>query len=91
MSVEYLTKTKLAAVLTSTKRTLTNYVTSGVLPAPTRFGRDVGWSVDVLRGVLEVEQGPLNALLESRRERIRQALIDLENKSVAADRKLTHF
>jgi len=41
--------------------------------------------------VLEVEQGPLNALLESRRERIRQALIDLENKSVAADRKLTHF
>ncbi len=82
MSVEYLTKTKLAAVLTSTKRTLTNYVTSGVLPAPTRFGRDVGWSVDVLRVVLEVEQGPLNALLESRRERIRQALIDLENKSI---------
>jgi len=54
--------------------TLTNYVSSGVLPAPTRFGRDVGWSVDVLRGVLEVVQGPLNALPESKKTRLQQAL-----------------
>ncbi|WP_114969905.1 plasmid replication initiator TrfA [Rhodoferax ferrireducens] len=82
VSTNYLTKTKLAAVLTSTKRTLTNYVSAGVLPAPVRFGRDVGWSVEVLRSVLEAEQGSLNALPESRRVRLRQALSDLDIQSI---------
>lgn len=81
MSTKYLTKTKLAAVLIGTKRTLTNYVKSGVLPAPVRFRRDVGWSADVLRVVLETEQGSLNALPESRRLRLRQALSDFEIQS----------
>ena len=82
MSTKYLTKTKLAAVLIGTKRTLTNYVKSGLLPAPVRFRRDVGWSAEVLRVVLETEQGSLNALPESRRLRLRQALTDLEIQSL---------
>lgn len=75
----YLTKTKLAAVLTSTKRTVTNYVTAGVLPAPIRFGRDVGWSVDVLRSVLAED---LSTLPESRRQRLLQVLHDLEIQAI---------
>lgn len=81
MSTQYLTKTKLAAVLPCTKRTLTNYVTDGLLPAPTRYGRDAGWSIDVLRQVLARESGIGNALSEESHSRLSRVFKDLERLS----------
>lgn len=81
MSTQYLTKTKLAAVLPCTKRTLTNYVTDGVLPAPNRYGRDAGWSIDVLRQFLLAEPGMGNSLSGESRSRLVQAFEDLERLS----------
>jgi hypothetical protein len=78
MSTQYLTKTKLAAMLPCTKRTLTNYVTDGILPAPTRCGRHVGWSIDVLRQVLLREPDMGNALSEATRCHLTRALDDWE-------------
>ena len=81
MSTQYLTKTKLAAMLPCTKRTLTNYVTDGLLPAPERYGRDAGWSIDVLRQFLLRESGIGKALSEESRSRLLQAFEDLERLS----------
>ena len=78
MSTQYLTKTKLAAMLPCTKRTLTNYVSDGILPAPTRCGRDAGWSIDVLRQVLLREPDMGNALSEANRSHLTRVLDDWE-------------
>jgi len=46
-------KTQLAAALNVTKRTLTNYVASGILPNPVRTGRDSTWPLESLVEVCE--------------------------------------
>jgi hypothetical protein len=77
MSTLFLNKSKLAAVLMSTKRTLTNYVNEGLLPQPERFGRDAGWSLDVLTALLNSEQAPQIKLTEQKRSRLFHAISDL--------------
>jgi len=78
MSPIFISKSKLAGVLLSTKRTVTNYVNTGVLPPPERFGRDSGWCAVVLMGLLNSEQSQLSQLSEEKRSRLAQALLDLE-------------
>lgn len=75
---DFLTKTQLAAVLTATKRTLTNHVRAGVLSQPTRFGRDVGWSTASLLALLNADAGPspgpFASLSAGKRKSLREAL-----------------
>lgn len=78
MSTTFLSKSKVAGVLSSTKRTLTNYVNAGVLPPPERFGRDSGWAADVLKALLKSEQSLLPQLSVEKRSRLAKALLDLE-------------
>jgi len=40
----YLTKLELALMLRVSKRTITNYVRTGAIPEPVRFGRKALWS-----------------------------------------------
>lgn len=77
----YLTKTHLAAALTTTKRTLTNYVNSGFLPRPSRFGRDVGWSSEAICALLESPASPLATLVGEKRASLLQAVIDVESRT----------
>lgn len=77
MATIFLSKSKLAGVLSSTKRTVTNYVNAGVLPQPERFGRDSGWAADLLMTLLKSEQSHLSQLSEAKRSRLAQALLDL--------------
>jgi hypothetical protein len=81
MQNTYLTKTQLAAALTTTKRTLTNYVNSGFLPEPSRFGRDVGWSVDAISALLKSSSSPLASLAEEKRMRLLEAVTDFESRT----------
>ena len=74
MATIFLSKSKLAGVLSSTKRTVTNYVNAGLLPQPERFGRDSGWSADLLMALLKSEQSHLSQLSEEKRRRLSQAL-----------------
>lgn len=73
---DFLSKTQLAAVLTATKRTLTNHVRAGVLSQPTRFGRDVGWSTASLLAFLNADAGPcpFASLSAGKRKSLREAL-----------------
>lgn len=45
---EYLTKVELALMLRVSTRTITNYVGSGTIPNPVKFGRKALWSKSVL-------------------------------------------
>ncbi|CAM8662177.1 Plasmid replication initiator protein TrfA [Comamonadaceae bacterium] len=81
MSTNFLSKSKLAGVLLSTKRTLTNYVNTGMLPPPERFGRDSGWRIEVLRTILNSEQSLLHHLSEEKRNRLAQTLSQLDKSS----------
>jgi hypothetical protein len=81
MSTTYICKSKLAGVLSSTKRTVSNYVNTGVLPPPQRFGRDSGWYVDVLMTLLNSEQSSLRQLSEQQRSRLAKALSQFETSS----------
>lgn len=86
MSTTFLSKSKLAGVLLSTKRTVTNYVNAGVLPHPERFGRDSGWGADVLMALLKSEQSPLSQLSEEKRSRLTQAILDLDTSPCAGEK-----
>jgi excisionase family DNA binding protein len=50
---DYVTKTELAAMLRVTTRTITNYVSGGALPAPTKVGRKALWHREQLRSFLQ--------------------------------------
>lgn len=41
---DYLTKAELAAMLRVSTRTISNYVQSGAIPGPVKFGRRALWS-----------------------------------------------
>jgi len=81
MSTTFISKSKLAGVLSSTKRTVSNYVNTGALPPPQRFGRDSGWYVDVLVALLNSEPSRLPQLSEQQRRRLAKALSQLGTPS----------
>lgn len=45
---EYLTKVELASMLRVSTRTITNYVGTGAIPQPVKFGRKALWSKSAL-------------------------------------------
>lgn len=45
---DYLTKAELASLLRVSTRTISNYVRTGAIPGPIRFGRKALWSRAVL-------------------------------------------
>lgn len=75
----------MAAVLLCTKRTLSSYVNLGVLPQPLRFGRNVGWGLDVLTALLTPEQTPQRQMSDDKRSRLLHAVRDLEALRTDAD------
>jgi hypothetical protein len=79
MATIFLSKSKLAGVLSSTKRTVTNYINAGVLPQPERFGRDSGWAADLLMALLKSEQSLLPQLSVEKKCRLAKALFDWVN------------
>ncbi len=52
---DYVTKSELAAMLRVTPRTITNYVSGGALPAPTKVGRKALWNRELLRTFLQAQ------------------------------------
>lgn len=50
--MKFLTKDELAAVLRVSVRTVTTYVSRGVLPQPLRLGRKLLWNEDVISQLL---------------------------------------
>jgi len=52
----YLTKIELAAMLRVSTRTISNYVRSGAIPDPVRFGRKALWSKTDLLAFVKAQQ-----------------------------------
>ena len=52
----YLTKAELAAMLRVSTRTITNYVSTGAIPGPVRFGRRALWSRAALMAFIQAQQ-----------------------------------
>ena len=50
---EYLTKEELASMLRVSTRTIVNYVQSGAIPEPVRFGRRALWSKVALASFIQ--------------------------------------
>jgi excisionase family DNA binding protein len=55
-STDYLTKEELASMLRVSTRTITNYVHTGAIPGPVKFGRRALWSRAELRTFIQSQQ-----------------------------------
>ncbi|NKI93905.1 putative DNA-binding transcriptional regulator AlpA [Rhizobacter sp. SG703] len=55
-STDYLTKTELASMLRVSTRTITNYVSTGALPEPVKFGRRALWCRTALLAFVQSRQ-----------------------------------
>lgn len=53
---DYLTKVELASMLRVSTRTITNYVRTGAIPGPVRFGRKALWSRAALMEFIRSQQ-----------------------------------
>ena len=80
MQKTFLSKSTLAAVLCTTKRTLTNYVSAGILPSPEKFGRDAGWGLAALKAAID---GKLSMLPKEKLTLLNSAMMDLEARASA--------
>jgi excisionase family DNA binding protein len=68
--VKYLTKKEVAEVLRVSVRTITDYMSKGLLPAPKRLGRILLWDEDELIGaVSSINAGREGAPASSRASR----------------------
>lgn len=76
MQSPHITKKELAVALVITKRTLSNYVKEGILPAATPQGREVGWTMDTLKAVLHAEVGGKCALRVDKQQSLNRALTE---------------
>ena len=52
----YMTKAELAAMLRVSTRTVSNYVSTGAIPSPVRFGRRALWSRAALMAFIQAQQ-----------------------------------
>jgi excisionase family DNA binding protein len=55
---DYLTRVELASMLRVSTRTITNYVRTGALPGPVKFGRKALWSRAALTEFIRSQQPP---------------------------------
>jgi excisionase family DNA binding protein len=52
---DYLTKAELASMLRISTRTISNYVQTGALPSPVKFGRKALWSRAALTAFVQAQ------------------------------------
>lgn len=58
--MRYITKNELADLLRVSVRTITTYMSQGLLPQPTQLGRKLLWSEDVVAQLLQPRVAPRN-------------------------------